>query len=256
MLKYLALLLIVCVCSSYAQIIRSNYVAGQCSTSASSLYSVAIASSQCLTGSFFPFNNETRLYSCSGNTISYETCTDGSCSSCSNSVQVDESTCIAWNTNDHSDQLSCGTTIPSTQTNTPYIAQYNGQKCSGSLEFGGAYSNAYCTASGEKYSCNNTAFAIYNCTSAGCGNCSLIKEMPLTSGIFCDGYTQYVCVNSGAGTLQPSTTGAGSTTSSTQPSKPTAAPGSPSGTTGESSGAGITVFSVVLSAVLCVVYIL
>jgi len=194
-MKYIVLLLIAaCACS--AQITRSNYHAGKCATSPSSLYFVSANSFQCLTGTVYPFNGETRSYTCNGGIIEYNNCTDTGCNNCTGPlVTVGASVCIAWTTNDYSDSLTCGSSVPSTPINTPLVSQFDGKGCSGNLQFQGAFGSSYCTESGIKYSCNASSIITYNCTAAGCGNCAVIGQDKLINGQFCSGYSLYQCLN-------------------------------------------------------------
>lgn len=252
MLKYIVLLLLV-VSTCSAQLVRANYRAGNCATTIDSLFLVLQSSSQCLTGNVYPFNGETRLYSCSGDQVVYQNCSDTSCGVCSgNAVQVGTTTCIAWTTNDYSDQLSCGSTLPPTPVNTPLVSQFDGTSCTGGLQFTGIYGDDYCTANGLKYSCNSTTFVTYNCTSAGCGNCTILNQVGLASGSnFCSGYSQYQCLNSTSVNLPTgsasSTTGivssstgviAVSTTGSSAPTGNNASGSEDSGATGGNNPSG------------------
>jgi len=260
-MKYIALLLIA-VCAVSAQITRSNYHAGNCNTSSSSLYFVSSNNFQCLTGTVYPFNGETRAYTCSNGTIQYKNCTDTACANCNGPiVTVGTSVCIAWTTNDYSDQLSCGSSVPPTPFNTPLVSQFDGNGCTGSMQFLGAYGQDYCLASGLKYSCNATDLITYNCTAAGCGNCRVIETNQLSGGSFCSGFTEYQCLNAtgallpGTGSGSNSTVGGTSTTTAgrgtninvTTPTPapvPTSAPGG-----GDHSGAVTVAVSLALMAV-------
>jgi len=233
----LLLLAIAALCS--CQITRSNYAVGECNTAPNSLFQILRRSDECLTGNVYPFNGESRRYTCVSGNVGYYNCTDSSCGTCSETfVNVGATVCIPWTTLDHSDVLSCGTTLPETPVNTPLITQYDGNSCQGNLQFQGGYSTGYCAESGARYSCNATTFVNWNCTrsESGCSNCVVLSEVGLFSTGVCSGYTHYDCLNA-TGTPQTTGDAYGTTTTGTTTTSNTTVSGttSASGTSASTS---------------------